>query len=45
MLYFFNPFEAPVLDTVLQKAHVDRGRWPIRMAFVMEYTVAFYRNV
>jgi SAM-dependent methyltransferase len=36
VLYFFNPFEARVLDTVLQKAHADRGGWPIRMAFVME---------
>ncbi|MBB3978172.1 SAM-dependent methyltransferase [Rhizobium azooxidifex] len=36
VLYFFNPFEAPLLDSVLQKARADRRDRPLRMAFVME---------
>lgn len=35
-LYFFNPFEAEILDVVLAKIHVDRGTRPLRLAFVME---------
>jgi len=36
VLYFFNPFEASLLDTVLHKVQSDcRGR-AIRVAFVME---------
>lgn len=36
VLYFFNPFEAPILNTVLHKARADRAGSPLRMAFVME---------
>lgn len=36
VLYFFNPFEASLLDSVLQKARADRRNGPLRMAFVME---------
>lgn len=36
VLYFFNPFEASLLDSVLQKARADRDGKPVRMAFVME---------
>jgi len=35
-LYFFNPFEAEILDLVLGKMHADRGAKPLRLAFVME---------
>lgn len=36
VLYFFNPFEAPLLDQVLGKIRTDRARRPLRLAFVME---------
>lgn len=36
VLYFFNPFEANILDAVLQKLNADRGRRALRLAFVME---------
>jgi SAM-dependent methyltransferase len=36
VLYFFNPFEANVLDIVLRKLDVDRAGRPLRLAFVME---------
>ena len=35
VLYYFNPFEANVLDTVLDKIRADRAG-PVRLAFVME---------
>jgi hypothetical protein len=35
-LYFFNPFEAEVLDLVLHKVNQDRAGGPVRIAFVME---------
>lgn len=35
-LYFFNPFEAPILDEVLSKIRTDTGGNSLRMAFVME---------
>ncbi len=35
-LYFFNPFEPPLLDSVLNKIRSDRQGRATRMAFVME---------
>lgn len=35
-IYFFNPFEAPILDEVLAKIEADTGGRNLRMAFVME---------
>ena len=35
-LYFFNPFEAEILDIVLRKIESDRRGRPLRLAFVME---------
>jgi SAM-dependent methyltransferase len=36
VLYFFNPFEAYILDIVLRKLDIDRAGRPLRLAFVME---------
>ena len=36
VLYFFNPFEANVLDVVLRKVDVDRAGRPLRLAFAFE---------
>ena len=36
VLYFFNPFEADILDAVLHKVAADRQMKPLRLAFVME---------
>ncbi|MDI7860746.1 methyltransferase domain-containing protein [Rhizobiaceae bacterium n13] len=36
VLYFFNPFEASLLDLVLCKIQADTLGRPMRMAFVME---------
>ncbi len=36
VLYFFNPFEAHLLNRVLEKIRADRRGRPARMAFVME---------
>jgi SAM-dependent methyltransferase len=36
VLYFFNPFEANVLDVVLGKLDVDRAGKPLRLAFAFE---------
>ncbi len=36
VLYFYNPFEANVLDVVLHKLSVDRAGKPLRLAFVLE---------
>lgn len=36
VLYFFNPFEPSLLESVLLKIRSDRQRRAIRMAFVME---------
>jgi len=36
VLYFFNPFEPPLLDAVLGKIQADRHGKTTRMAFVME---------
>ena len=36
VLYFFNPFEANVLDVVLHKLNLDRAGKAMRLAFVME---------
>ena len=35
-LYFFNPFEPPLLDRVLHRIKADRAGKATRMAFVME---------
>ena len=39
VLYFFNPFEANVLDVVLHKLNLDRAGRALRLAFVMESPV------
>jgi SAM-dependent methyltransferase len=36
VLYLFNPFEADILDIVLEKVNSDRAGRPVRVAFVME---------
>jgi len=36
VLYFFNPFESSILDSVLHKIRTDRSLQPTRLVFVME---------
>ena len=36
VLYFFNPFDAHVLNVVLSKMDADRAGQVLRLAFVME---------